>query len=166
VESADQKHRPDAARHIRRLAQKGGEFNIMNVGVTKREQKYLADTFTTLVDMRWRYHVLFFMTQYLIQWLLFGTIYYTIAVTRGDIENKNNKTWVPCVCKVYDYSSALMFAFETQTTIGYGVRVIDPVCGIGVFVVMSQSCIGTFVQVAVFLCKRSVCFRLFTDTMN
>jgi hypothetical protein len=83
-----------AQRRTRRLIQKSGECSVMNVGVTKRKRKYLADMFTTLVEMRWRYHVILFATQFLVTWCAFGTVYYATAVVHGDVNQVNNDSWV------------------------------------------------------------------------
>jgi len=147
VATIAERGRQFSKRYTRRLVQKSGECNVTSIGITKRRRMYLADMFTTLVEMRWSYHAVLFTTQFMVTWVLFGTVYYAIAVGRGDIANAHNETWAPCVIHIYDYTSAVMFSMETHTTIGYGVRVPDPDCKIGMFVVMIQSCIGTFIQV-------------------
>jgi hypothetical protein len=135
-----------AARQTRRLIQKGGECNVKSIGITQRKQKYLADMFTTLVEMRWRYQLILFVSQFIFTWCAFGAIYYAAAVVNGDISQANNDSWVPCIDKVYDYPSALMYSVETQATIGYGMRVVNSSCGFAMFVVMLQTIVGTLVM--------------------
>lgn len=130
----------------RRLVQKNGECNVKSRNVTKRKRKYIVDIFTTLVDMKWRYHLLLFALFFIVTWCAFGGIWYAIAVYHLDDIHSDNDNWTKCVENVFDYNSALLFSIETQTTIGYGSRVIQPECGFGIFVMMVQSCVGLFVQ--------------------
>jgi len=60
-----------------------------------------------------------------------------------------NEDWVPCIHNVFDFTSAVLYSFETQTTIGYGSRVIDSVCRVGVFVVFLQIYVGTLINILV-----------------
>nr|AWJ68216.1 putative inward rectifier potassium channel 4 [Hirudo verbana] len=135
-----------AGKHKRRLVQKSGDCNVTNCNVTKRKQKYLVDIFTTLVDMKWRYHIGLFAAAFVVTWCLFGLIWFCIAVAHQDHINFNNETWAACVDHVYDYPTALLFSIETQTTIGYGYRVIQSECGFAIFILMLQSCVGLFIQ--------------------
>lgn len=135
--------------HKRRLVQKNGECNVKSRNVTKRKRKYIVDIFTTLVDMRWRYHLLLFALAFIVTWFTFGAIWYGIAISHMDDVYMGNDSWKPCVDNVYDYNSALLFSIETQTTIGYGFRVIQPHCSFGIFVMMVQSCLGLFIQAVI-----------------
>lgn len=130
----------------RRLVQKNGECNVKSRNVTKRKRKYIVDIFTTLVDMKWRYHLLLFALFFVVTWCAFGGIWYAIAAYHLDDVHADNDNWTKCVDNVFDYNSALLFSIETQTTIGYGFRVIQPECGFGIFVMMVQSCVGLFIQ--------------------
>jgi len=56
---------------------------------------------------------------------------------------------VPCIHNVFDFTSAVLYSFETQTTIGYGSRVIDSVCRVGVFTAMLQIYVGTLINILV-----------------
>src|SRR5688572_30444462 len=64
--------------HKRRLVQKNGECNVRSRNVMKRKRKYIVDIFTTLVDMRWRYHLLLFALAFIVTWFTFGAIWYGI----------------------------------------------------------------------------------------
>jgi potassium inwardly-rectifying channel subfamily J len=147
VASLARRGRLFAKRHSNRLVQKSGEFNVISVGVPKRKLKYVADLFTTLIEMRWRYLILLYVAQFVVSWSLFGVAYYAIAVERGDILHKSNASWIPCVSNVNDYTSAFLYSFETQSTIGYGTRVIDPSCSLGVLIVLFQNWFGTILMV-------------------
>lgn len=60
------------------------------------------------------------------------------------LENESEKR--SCVSNVFDFPTALLFSIETQHTIGYGFRVVEPTCSSGIILLMVQSCIGIFVQ--------------------
>lgn len=53
---------------------------------------------------------------------------YSIVLIHGDHLHANDTTWEPCVKKVYDFTSAILFSIETQHTIGYGLRVPTNKC--------------------------------------
>lgn len=129
-----------------RLVQKNGDCNVTSHNVMKRNRKYLVDIFTTLVDMKWRYHIFMFAAAFFLTWLLFGVIWLGIAVYHNDHLYVNNDTWRPCVDNVYDFKTALLFSIETQHTIGYGYRVIQSECSFAIFIMMLQSCLGLFIQ--------------------
>jgi Inward rectifier potassium channel transmembrane domain len=113
-----------AVEHRRRLIEKGGECNVTVIGV--RKWKCPSDIFTYLVEMPWYIHVILSVMQFILTWCLFGGIYYATAIIYGDVGQVNNASVVSCIAHVTDFASALMFSVETQATIGYGVRVVDP----------------------------------------
>lgn len=129
-----------------RLVQKNGDCNITSHNVMKRNRKYLVDIFTTLVDMKWRYHLLMFAAAFVVTWFLFGIVWFTIAIGHKDDVYANNETWQACVDNVFDFKTALLFSIETQHTIGYGYRVIQAECHLAICVMMLQSCLGLFIQ--------------------
>jgi potassium inwardly-rectifying channel subfamily J len=135
-----------AGRQTRRLVHKDGTCNISRRNVTERKRKYLVDIFTTLVDMRWRYNVLLFTAAFVVSWLAFSVVWYVIARVHSDTEHRDDEDWEPCVSNVYDFPSALLFSIETQSTIGYGYRVITPFCVVPFFVLVIQTCFGVFMQ--------------------
>jgi potassium inwardly-rectifying channel subfamily J len=135
-----------AARQTRRLVYKDGSCKISSRNVTERKRKYLVDIFTTLVDMRWRYNVLLFTATFVISWLTFSVVWFLIALVHSDFEHRNDEDWQPCISNVYDFPTALLFSIETQTTIGYGYRVVQPDCPISFVVLIVQSCFGVFIQ--------------------
>jgi len=75
-----------------RLVQKSGECNVVNRNVTKRKRSYLVDIFTTLVDMRWRLHAVFFASAFVITWCTFAFVWWIIATAHGDLEKPENET--------------------------------------------------------------------------
>lgn len=133
-------------RKTRRLVHKDGSCNVTSENITKRKQKYLVDIFTTLVDMKWRYNLLLFTAAFVISWIGFATAWFILAVAHGDHLNHDDPAWAPCVANLYDFTTAVLFSVETQHTIGYGFRVIEPTCPAAVIILMMQSCIGVFIQ--------------------
>lgn len=135
----------------RRLVFKSGECNISRVNINKRGRRYLADIFTTLVDIKWRWNLLIFALAFTLSWVIFAFVWWLICFSHGDFvqhgeEEEEDEEWKPCVAEVNDFTTALLFSIETQHTIGYGYRVIEPTCPGTVAVLMVQSCFGVFIQ--------------------
>ena len=130
----------------RRLVYKNGECNISHANIKKRRQRYLADIFTTLVDIKWRWNLLIFILAFTLSWLLFALIWWLICFSHGDFENHGNQEWKPCVEEVHDFTTALLFSIETQHTIGYGSRHTTPNCPEAILIMMMQSCFGVIIQ--------------------
>ncbi|KAK2145982.1 hypothetical protein LSH36_642g03013 [Paralvinella palmiformis] len=130
----------------RRLVYKNGECNISHVNIKKRRQRYLADIFTTLVDIKWRWNLLIFILAFTLSWLLFALCWWLICFANGDFENYGRADHQPCVAEVHDFTTALLFSIETQHTIGYGFRHTTPKCPEAILVMMFQSCFGVIIQ--------------------
>lgn len=111
-------HRGKKAFSNKRLIHKNGEFNISQKGIKKRKQQYLADIFTTLIDLKWRWTLLLFTMAFLLSWFFFGLIWWVIAYTKQDIANIDNPTHPICVIGIDGFISAVLFSIETQHTIG------------------------------------------------
>ena len=106
----------------RRLVYKNGECNISHANIKQRRQRYLADIFTTLIDIKWRWNLLIFILAFTLSWLIFALIWWLICFSHGDFQKRNDPDWKPCVNEVFDFTTALLFSIETQHTIGYGSR--------------------------------------------
>ena len=63
-----------AGRKVHRFIAKTGELNMTfkNVG---RRWRYLADIFTTLMDIRWRYDILLFVVAFVFSWVVFAVMW-------------------------------------------------------------------------------------------
>lgn len=106
----------------RRLIFKHGEFNISQTGISHQRQQYLADIFTTLIDLRWRCSLLLFVMAFISSWMIFATVWWAMSYSRGDIENSDDPQWQRCVNGIHGYFSAILFSIETQHTIGKTTR--------------------------------------------
>lgn len=101
-----------------RLILKNGEFNVGTKGIKKLKQQYLADIFTTLIELKWRWTFILFVTSFLVTWCFFGLLWLMIAFTKKDLANLGNTEWQECVTGIENYMTAVLFSIETQHTIG------------------------------------------------
>ncbi|NXY92618.1 KCJ12 protein, partial [Alcedo cyanopectus] len=130
-----------------RFVKKNGQCNVEFTNMDDKPQRYIADMFTTCVDIRWRYMLLLFSLAFLVSWLLFGLIFWLIALIHGDLENPGgDDTFKPCVLQVNGFVAAFLFSIETQTTIGYGFRCVTEECPLAVFMVVVQSIVGCIID--------------------
>ncbi|XP_015683557.1 ATP-sensitive inward rectifier potassium channel 12 [Protobothrops mucrosquamatus] len=130
-----------------RFVKKNGQCNVEFTHMDDKPQRYIADMFTTCVDIRWRYMLLLFSLAFLVSWLLFGLIFWLIALVHGDIEKPTkDETFTPCLLQVNGFVAAFLFSIETQTTIGYGFRCVTEECPLAVFMVVLQSIVGCIID--------------------
>uniref|UniRef100_A0A3P9LVS7 ATP-sensitive inward rectifier potassium channel 14 n=1 Tax=Oryzias latipes TaxID=8090 RepID=A0A3P9LVS7_ORYLA len=132
-----------------RFVKKNGQCNVVFTNMEERRQRYLADIFTTCVDIRWRYLFSIFCISFLLSWLLFGIIFYSVSLAHGDFENlptQKGDGLMPCILHVQGFVGALLFSMETQTTIGYGWRCVTEECPVAVITVVVQSIIGCIID--------------------
>ncbi|XP_071961255.1 ATP-sensitive inward rectifier potassium channel 12-like [Antedon mediterranea] len=142
-------------KQMQRLVRKDGWCNVTHTHIKYRGFWFIADMFTTLVDLRWRYNLLTFTLVYVLGWFIFGLIWYIIASVHGDLgysERYPNGTWEPCVYKVETFTGAFLFSLETQTTIGYGFRSVTEQCPIAIFIVVIQSVVSSLVDAVMIGC--------------
>lgn len=128
-----------------RYVEKDGKCNVQH-GNVRETYRYLTDIFTTLVDLKWRFSLLVFILAYAITWLFFGLIWWFIAYCRGDLDHLGEVTWTPCVNNLNGFVSAFLFSIETETTIGYGHRVITDKCPEGIILLLLQAILGSMVN--------------------
>uniref|UniRef100_A0A8D2ZVV0 ATP-sensitive inward rectifier potassium channel 14 n=1 Tax=Scophthalmus maximus TaxID=52904 RepID=A0A8D2ZVV0_SCOMX len=133
-----------------RFVKKNGQCNVVFNNMEEKRQRYLADMFTTCVDIRWRYLLLLFCTSFMVSWLFFGIIFYTASLAHGDFEEhptvKGQPQRMPCILHVQGFVGALLFSMETQTTIGYGWRCVTEECPVAVITVVIQSIVGCIID--------------------
>ncbi|XP_077979834.1 G protein-activated inward rectifier potassium channel 3-like isoform X2 [Glandiceps talaboti] len=137
-----------------RLVDPGGRCNISHNAARRQSYRFLADMFTTLVDMKWRYNLTMFTLAYALSWLLFGVLWWLLALDHGDLvpENIANVDRLPCVSNVYSFSTAFLFSLETQTTIGYGYRSVTDACWMGMLLVVVQSVVSCVIDAVMIGC--------------
>uniref|UniRef100_A0A8D2ZV68 ATP-sensitive inward rectifier potassium channel 14 n=1 Tax=Scophthalmus maximus TaxID=52904 RepID=A0A8D2ZV68_SCOMX len=129
-----------------RFVKKNGQCNVVFNNMEEKRQRYLADMFTTCVDIRWRYLLLLFCTSFMVSWLFFGIIFYTASLAHGDFEEHPTPQRMPCILHVQGFVGALLFSMETQTTIGYGWRCVTEECPVAVITVVIQSIVGCIID--------------------
>uniref|UniRef100_A0A9J8DB30 G protein-activated inward rectifier potassium channel 1 n=1 Tax=Cyprinus carpio carpio TaxID=630221 RepID=A0A9J8DB30_CYPCA len=130
---------------IQRYVRKDGKCNVHH-GNVRETYRYLTDIFTTLVDLKWRFNLFIFVLVYTVTWLFFGFMWWLIAYIRGDLEHIGDNQWTPCVNNLNGFVSAFLFSIETETTIGYGHRVITDKCPEGILLLLVQSVLGSIVN--------------------
>ena len=140
-----------AKRKKDRLVEKNGECKVAYTKVRDRGTRFLSDFFTTMLELKWRYHFLVFILVFALSWIIFGLLWWAIAsydihhnwdADEGTLKQGHE----PCVAGVLDYPSALLFSIETQHTIGYGTRAITTSCPFAMFLMMLQSMYGVIIQ--------------------
>ncbi|XP_033830487.1 ATP-sensitive inward rectifier potassium channel 12-like [Periophthalmus magnuspinnatus] len=141
-----------------RFVKKNGQCNVVFNNMEDKPRRYLADIFTTCVDIRWRYLLLIFTTTFLLSWLLFGLVFWGVSLAHGDFdlhlplkdggssEQEEQKAWRPCILHIQGFVGAFLFSIETQTTIGYGFRCVTEECPVAVVTVVIQSIIGCIID--------------------
>ncbi|CAL1570927.1 unnamed protein product [Knipowitschia caucasica] len=131
-----------------RLVTKDGHCNIEYGNIKYSSHlSFLADFWTTAVEIRWRFVLLFFIASFTLSWFIFGLIWFWIARNNMDLSwQERDEEHTPCVYNVVGLTTAFLFSLETQTTIGYGGRAITPHCAGAVAVIIIQSLIGAIIN--------------------
>ncbi|XP_054635479.1 ATP-sensitive inward rectifier potassium channel 12-like [Dunckerocampus dactyliophorus] len=143
-----------------RFVKKNGQCNVVFDNMEDKQRRYLADIFTTCVDIRWRYLLLIFTTTFLLSWLFFGLVFWGVALAHGDFDlhapmqegdsqskaEEGQDKWRPCILHIQGFIGAFLFSIETQTTIGYGFRCVTEECPVAVVTVVVQSIVGCIID--------------------
>lgn len=79
----------------RRVVLKNGAINVNKENVERRHQRYLQDTFTTMVDIQWRWNLLVFAMGFILSWLGFAVVWWVICIAHGDLEHVGDDAWSP-----------------------------------------------------------------------
>ena len=146
-----------------RFVRKNGQCNVVFNNMEDKPRRYLADIFTTCVDIRWRYMFLIFTTTFLLSWLLFGLVFWGVALAHGDFDLRltpggaagqaaevtpeGGPEWRPCILHVQGFIGAFLFSIETQTTIGYGFRCITEECPAAILLLIIQLVITMVMEI-------------------
>ncbi|KAJ8283154.1 hypothetical protein COCON_G00020040 [Conger conger] len=144
---------PAQADRKRRYIQRDGSCRVAFHHVPGTWGLYVTDIFTTLVEIRWRVMFLLFSLSYILSWLLFGLLFWVIALAHGEVQDASIP---PCVDNVRGFTAAFLFSLETQTTIGYGFRGMTENCAEAIAVVTVQdvlSCVIDTVVIGIVVAK-------------
>jgi potassium inwardly-rectifying channel subfamily J len=130
-----------------RIVNKQGSYRVkLQTSRQSLLKLYLRDSFTTLVDAKWRWSILIFVMGFVLTWTIFAVIYLAFARSHGDIDEERDEDQQVCIENVYDFTTAFLFSVETQHTIGYGYRHVTTECPHIVLTVFLQFIFGIGVQ--------------------
>ncbi|XP_066463340.1 ATP-sensitive inward rectifier potassium channel 1 [Eleutherodactylus coqui] len=141
-------HLKEGKRRRARLVSKDGRCNIEFGNVEEQSRvAFLADIWTTVLDLKWRYKMTIFITAFLGSWFLFGLLWYAVAYLHKDLpEFYPSVNHTPCVENINGLTSSFLFSLETQVTIGYGFRCVTEQCGTAIFLLIAQSILGVIIN--------------------
>lgn len=120
-----------------RLVSKHGGLKVVATEVHQKKSLYASDLFTTMIDAKWHWIMLIFVTAYMGSWLIFGSLWFLLNYVYGNDY---------CVDNVDSFTTAFLFSLESQTTIGYGGRQITAKCAEAVIILNIQSLFGCFLN--------------------
>lgn len=131
-----------------RFVSKTGDCNVRHSNVHRKNLKYLADIFTTLVDCQWRWCAIIFAFGFFSTWIFYALLYYFFAWLHDDLKKTHldESEWVPCINKIRDFTSAYLYSLETQHTIGYGYRFANTQCPHVIIILCLQCLTGVALQ--------------------
>ncbi|KAG7333436.1 hypothetical protein KOW79_003571 [Hemibagrus wyckioides] len=112
---------------------------------------YMHDIWSTCVQIRWYSLTFFYVASFIFSWFIFTLLWYWVGYSNGDLWWQNpSANHTACVLNLYDLTTAYLFSVETQLTIGFGYRVITPLCPSAITVFMAQILVG--IVIACFWC--------------
>ncbi|GAA6091275.1 ATP-sensitive inward rectifier potassium channel 1-like [Tachysurus ichikawai] len=135
-----------------RLITKEGHCNI-EYGKMKYSTcfAYMNDIWSTCVQIRWYSLTFFYVASFIFSWFIFTLLWYWVGYSNGDLWYQNPSTnHTACVVNLYDLTTSYLFSVETQLTIGFGYRVITPLCPAAITVFVAQILVG--IVIACFWC--------------
>jgi len=135
-------------RKISRAMTKRGSSNLTPTNIENDGWPFLADSFTTVLEINWIFTLLTFCFVFIASWLVFAGVWYTIVYIHGDLEPENvaDPTWTPCISGMKDFTSAFLFSVETQHTTGYGYYHLTERCAAAVITLCAQSIFGVILE--------------------
>ncbi|KAK2847872.1 hypothetical protein Q7C36_009554 [Tachysurus vachellii] len=135
-----------------RLITKEGHCNI-EYGKMKYSTcfAYMNDIWSTCVQIRWYSLTFFYVASFIFSWFIFTLLWYWVGYSNGDLWYQNpSVNHSACVLNLYDLTTSYLFSVETQLTIGFGYRVITPLCPAAITVFAAQILVG--IVIACFWC--------------
>ncbi|KAG5269877.1 hypothetical protein AALO_G00207190 [Alosa alosa] len=123
---------------IQRMVSKDGRFLYQVPAPTSQTRAWLKvrrDLMGVWLNLRWRWVILIFCCAFLLQWLVFATLWYVLVWNSGGLDRAEafdpltgDLGDMPCVLNLNSFSGAFSFAVETHLTIGYGTVYPNPNC--------------------------------------
>ncbi|XP_021918292.1 ATP-sensitive inward rectifier potassium channel 8-like isoform X3 [Zootermopsis nevadensis] len=137
-----------AKRQHHRAVLKNGVCNLYPSHVAQHKWRFIQDSVTTLVDMRWRYALFICTFTFFFSWTAFAVLWWLIAYAHGDFEERhqNSSDWTPCVTQLYNFTSCFLFSMENQHTTGFGARMPTEECPEAIFLMCMQGIVGVILQ--------------------
>lgn len=127
-----------------RLVAKNGTVNLFLDNIDRRQ--LVRDLFTTMIDIKWRYNLMAAAMGFVFSWLIFACVWYLVLLAHDDLAHENDPTWSPCIVNVNSFSAALLFSIETQSTLGFGSRIISVECPGAIVIFCIQLIFGVVVE--------------------
>ena len=124
----------------RLVSRNNGRSLARHVNLWSRYPLFLKDHFTTLVNARW--YVVFAVVSscFVCSWIIFAALWLIIGSSNDHcIASGNDEV-------LKSFSTALLFAVETQVTIGYGELFINSQCTGGVLLLLAQCLFAYFME--------------------
>ncbi|KAL3856939.1 hypothetical protein ACJMK2_011741 [Sinanodonta woodiana] len=122
------------------LIKKNGHYRVRYTGLDDQRRKFLFDLYNSLLDLKWRYALAFFFNAFFISFVIFAIFWWLMCYNHGDFEADNiaNPKWNACISGIQNFETSLLFAIETQTTVGYGFVYPNIDCGGTIILVFLQ----------------------------
>lgn len=119
-----------------------------------RSTNHACHTLYYTVSASWTKVLLLFGTTYALSWLFWACMWYSYNQLDKFYHNRhvnitgNGSVVVSgtCVDKLEKFNSAMEFAIETSSTIGYGNIYVDPTCHIGVLFLIFQELLARLID--------------------
>lgn len=127
-----------------RLVAKNGTVNLFLDNIDRSQ--YMRDLFTTMIDIKWRYNLMAAALGFVFSWLFFACIWYIVLYAHNDLVHENDPNWSPCIVNVNSFPAALLFSIETQSTLGFGSRIISVECPGAIVIFCIQLIFGVVVE--------------------
>lgn len=127
-----------------RLVAKNGTVNLFLDNIDRRQ--LVRDLFTTMIDIKWRYNLMAAAFGFVFTWIIFACVWYLVLLAHDDLAHENDPAWSPCIVNVNSFSAALLFSIETQSTLGFGSRIISVECPGAIVIFCIQLIFGVVVE--------------------
>ena len=129
--------KPKATRLVSR---NNGRSLARHVNLWTRYPRFVKDHFTTLVNARWYIIFAIVTSCFVCSWIVFAVLWLVMAnVNEHCIASGNDEV-------LKSFSTALLFAVETQVTIGYGELFINSNCTGGLLLLLVQCVFAYFME--------------------